>query len=103
MTWPRCSPPDPCKTLKKGWIRDEGEYCAGLYETSDGHKLDIREESNHLYYYAFGKDELLPISQLRFITSAEVKFFTFVKNPNSEVTEILYEIGDMEIRAKKIK
>jgi len=77
--------------------------CAGLYESSDRHRLDIREEDNHLYYYAFGKDELLPISQARFITSAEVKFFTFVKNPNGEVMEILCEIGDMEIRAKKIK
>lgn len=77
--------------------------CAGFYETTDGHRLEIHEEDNHLYYYAFGKDELLPISQVRFITSAEVKFFTFIKDPNGEITGIICEIGDMKVRVKKIK
>ncbi len=76
---------------------------AGLYERAQGRKMIIREENNRLYYYAFGKDELVPIGRDQFIRSAERGIFTFIKNHNQEITGLLYKIGKSEIRAKKIK
>jgi len=77
------------------------EY-AGLYKRTDGRILDIRLENLHLYYYAFGKDQLLPISESQFITSAERKFFTFIKADTGEIMGLLFKIGTREIKAKKI-
>jgi len=74
---------------------------AGLYEREDGRTLDIRRENNSLYYFAYGKDELLPITESHFITSAEVKYFSFVRNEKGEVTEVIYKAGNLEYRATK--
>jgi len=60
-------------------------------------------ENNRLYYYAYGKDELCPISETRFITSAEVKYFEFVKDDEGNVAEVIYSRGGTKIRLKKIK
>ncbi|MBN2408680.1 MAG: hypothetical protein JXE07_02995 [Candidatus Aminicenantes bacterium] len=46
---------------------------AGIYTPEvGGPSQKIRLENNRLYYYAYGKDELCPISETRFITSAEL-------------------------------
>ena len=76
---------------------------AGVYAPPAGSQLEIHLENNHLYYYAYGKDELCPISETRFITSAEVKYFEFVKDDEGNVTEIIYRRGSTEVRSKKIK
>jgi ankyrin repeat protein len=76
---------------------------AGLYERQEGQTIDIRKENNGLIYYAFGKDELQPISESCFIMHAEVGYFTFLRNNEGKVTELIYKIGDREYRAKKLK
>ena len=76
---------------------------AGLYAPSAGPQLEIHLENNRLYYYAYGKDELYPISETRFITSAEVKYFDFVKDDEGNVTEVIYSRGSTKVRSKKIK
>jgi ankyrin repeat protein len=76
---------------------------AGLYAPPEGPQLEIRLENNRLYYYAYGKDELLPISETRFITSAEVKYFEFVKDQEGNITEVVASLGDVEVRLKKNK
>ena len=76
---------------------------AGRYTLPAGPPLDIHLENNRLYYYAYGKDELHPISHTRFITSAEVKYFEFAKNAKGNVTEIIFTRGSQKIHAKKIK
>ena len=53
--------------------------------------------------YAYGKDELLPISETRFITSAEVKYFEFIRNDEGNITEVLFSRGRIKTRAKKTK
>ncbi len=76
---------------------------AGIYERENGALLDIRKENNHLYYYAYGKDELLPISKTYFIRHAELGYFTFIKDEEGDVKEVIFKIGNTESRAKKIK
>jgi ankyrin repeat protein len=75
---------------------------AGLYKRIDGRILDIRLEKHHLYYYAYGKDELLPITDSQFITSAELKIFTFIKADTGEIIGLQFKIGNRVIEAKKI-
>ena len=76
---------------------------AGLYAPPAGPRLEIHLENNRLFYYAFGKDELHPISETRFITSAEVKYFSFIKDPEGNITEVIYSEGNVQVRSKKIK
>lgn len=76
---------------------------AGLYDPQAGPQLEIHLENNRLYYYAYGKDELYPISETRFITSAEVKYFDFVIDDEGNVTEVIYSSGGRKVRSKKIK
>jgi ankyrin repeat protein len=92
-------------TRPKSIKSDGSDYAqfAGLYENQGGLDLDFRQEDNRLYYYAYGKDELLPIAKDRFITHAEVKYFEFVKDEEGAVTEVIYSLGSRDIRAKKIK
>jgi hypothetical protein len=78
------------------------EY-AGLYERQGGQTMDIRKENDHLYYYAYGKDELLPISESYFIRHAELGYFTFLRNEEGKVKELVYKTGTREYRAKKVK
>lgn len=74
---------------------------AGVYTLPEGHRLEITLENNRLYYYAFGKDELYPVSQTRFITSAEVKYFDFVSDDEGNVTEVIFSLGSRDFRLKK--
>ena len=76
---------------------------AGIYAPPSGPPLEIHLEDNRLFYYAFGKDELHPISETRFITSAEVKYFDFVKDDQGNTTEVIFSLGRTEVRSKKIK
>ena len=76
---------------------------AGLYAPPAGPKLEIHCENNRLYYYAYGKDEPQPISETRFITSAEVKYFEFVRDDDGNVTGVVYSGGGRKVRLKKIK
>lgn len=76
---------------------------AGRYALPAGPPLDIHLEGNKLYYYAYGKDELHPISETRFITSAEVKYFEFAKDDKGNVNEIIFSQRGQKVRAKKIK
>jgi ankyrin repeat protein len=76
---------------------------AGLYAPPGGAPQEIHLENNRLYYYAYGKDELCPISETRFITSAEVKYFEFVKDDEGNVVELIYSRGGTKVRLKKIK
>jgi hypothetical protein len=76
---------------------------AGLYAPPGGSPQEIHLENNRLYYYAYGKDELCPISETRFITSAEVKYFEFIKDDDGNVAEVIYSRGRRKIRLKKIK
>ncbi|MFC2156486.1 ankyrin repeat domain-containing protein [Acidobacteriota bacterium] len=85
--------------------RDTSAYSrfAGLYEYPGSMDMDIRLEDNRLYYYAYGKDELFPIGEDRFITSAEVKYFTFITDDTGVVSEVVFRLGSRVARAKKIK
>ncbi len=76
---------------------------AGIYERENGSLLDIRKENNRLYQYAFGVDELQPISKTHFIRHAELGYFTFIQDEDGDVKELIYNIGNTESRAKKIK
>lgn len=76
---------------------------AGLYAPPEGPQLEIHLEDNRLYYYAYGKDELLPISETRFITSAEVKYFEFIRDQEGNITEVVAGLGNDKVRLKKIK
>lgn len=76
---------------------------AGLYAPPEGPPLEIHLENNRLYYYAYGKDELYPISETRFITSAEVKYFDFVKDDEGNIMEVIFSLGGTKVRSKKIK
>jgi ankyrin repeat protein len=76
---------------------------AGLYAPPEGPQLEIHLENNRLYYYAYGKDELYPISETRFITSAEVKYFDFVKDDEGNITAVIYSQGGTKVRSKKIR
>jgi len=76
---------------------------AGIYERENGSLLDIRKENNRLYYFAYGIDELQPISKTHFIRHAELGYFTFIKDEDGDVKEVIYKIGSTESRAKKIK
>ncbi len=76
---------------------------AGVYAPPQGPQLEIRLEGGRLFFYAFGKDELLSTSGNRFITSAEVKYFEFVRDAGGNVVEVVYREGDDEIRLKKVQ
>ena len=82
---------------------DTADYgpIAGIYEYPRDIDIDLRLENGRLFYYAYGKDELIPIAKDRFITSAEVKYFTFIKDDSGEVTELIYPVGSRETRTKK--
>jgi ankyrin repeat protein len=77
------------------------EAYAGKYRSGTRFTLDIRKEGDHLYYYAYGKDELLPLSETEFITSAEVKYFTFVKGEDGEADTVIYRSGPGELKATR--
>ncbi len=76
---------------------------AGLYAPPGGAPQEIHLENNRLYYYAYGKNELCPISETRFITSAEVEYFEFVKDDEGNVAGVIFSRGGRKIRLKKIK
>jgi hypothetical protein len=76
---------------------------AGLYTIPEGPQLHIHLENGKLFIYAFGKDELHPISETRFITSAEVEYFEFARNEEEKAMELVFNQGNMEIRLKKSK
>ena len=77
---------------------------SGFYQPEvGGPPVNIHLENNRLYYYAFGKDELYPLSEIRFITSAEVKYFEFIKDNDGNVKEFIYSSGTLKVRAKRIK
>jgi len=75
---------------------------AGSYVTPAGPTIEIRLEDNKLFYYSYGKDELCPISETRFITSAEVTYLEFVKDDTGKVTEVIRGIGNARLRLKKV-
>jgi len=77
---------------------------AGFYAPGvGGPPVEIHLENNKLYYYAFGKDELLPVSESKFITSAEVKYFEFIKDNEGKIAEFIYSQGTQKVNAKRIK
>ncbi|MBN1547024.1 MAG: ankyrin repeat domain-containing protein [Syntrophaceae bacterium] len=77
---------------------------AGFYTPEGGGPpVEIHLENNRLYFYAFGKDELCPLSETRFMTSAEVKYFDFVRDDAGTVTEFIYSSGPQKVRARKIR
>ncbi len=63
----------------------------GVYKDEPNLILRFRKENNRLYHYAFGKDELLPLSENKFITDGELKFFTFLKDENGLGTQVQYK------------
>jgi ankyrin repeat protein len=76
---------------------------AGRYRVKGRRReFDIRWESGHLYFYAFGKDELLPISDRGFITDSERLFFTFTKDSDGIVDGLVFEFPGGQIQAEKI-
>jgi ankyrin repeat protein len=75
---------------------------AGMYAPPAGPQLEIHLENNRLYYYAYGKDELLPVSETRFITSAEVKYFDFVIDEEGNITGVIFSQGGKKVRLRKI-
>ena len=78
------------------------EAYAGKYSAGPRFSLDIRKEGDHLYYYAYGKDELLPLSETEFITSGEVKYFTFVIGKDGRAETVIYKAGPGELKATRV-
>lgn len=76
---------------------------AGLYAPPEGPTVKIHLEDDRLFYYAYGKDELCPISKARFITSAEVNYFKFVEDDKGDVSGVIFSNGGTEVRLKKIR
>lgn len=79
------------------------ESYAGIYKRDNGVLIDIRKEGNHLYQYAYGIDELQPISKTHFIKHAELGYFTFLKDEKGQVNKLLYQIGNTKYNANKKK
>jgi ankyrin repeat protein len=77
------------------------EAYAGKYSAGPQFSLDLRKEGDHLYYYAYGKDELLPLSETEFISSAEVKFFTFVMGEDGRASTVIYRTGGGELKTTR--
>jgi ankyrin repeat protein len=76
---------------------------AGRYQAKGRpREFDIRWESGHLFYYAFGKDELLPVSDTEFITDSERLFFTFTKNGNGSVNGLIFKFPGGQFQAERI-
>lgn len=74
----------------------------GIYKAKPNLVLIFRKEDNRLYHYAFGKDELLPLSENRFITAGELKFFTFLRDENGVVTQVKYRSPYSEKIANRV-
>jgi len=75
----------------------------GVYKAEPNLVLQFRKENNRLYHYAFGKDELLPLSENKFITGGELKFFTFLKDENGVVTQVKYKSPYSEQIANRVE
>jgi ankyrin repeat protein len=76
---------------------------AGVYSVNSNWNLNIRKEENHLYYYAFGKDELLPLSENMFMSHAELLSFTFLRDEHGNVKELIFKSPGGEQKATKVK
>jgi len=75
----------------------------GVYKVEPNLILRFRKENNRLYHYAFGKDELLPLSENKFITDGELKFFTFLKDENGAVIQVKYKSPQGERIANRVE
>ena len=75
---------------------------AGLYKVEPNLILRFGIESGRLYHFGYGKDELLPLSENKFITAGELKFFTFLKDENGKVTQVKYKSPQGERFANRI-
>ncbi|MBN1224563.1 MAG: ankyrin repeat domain-containing protein [Candidatus Aminicenantes bacterium] len=75
---------------------------AGVYSVKPNWNLYIRKEDDHLYYYAYGKDELLPVSENQFMSDAELLSFTFLRDENGEVREVIYKSPSGEQKGTKL-
>jgi len=75
----------------------------GVYKAEPNLILRFRKENNRLYHYGFGKDELLPLSETKFITDGELKFFTFIKDENGEVNQVKYKSPRGEFIANRVE
>ena len=76
---------------------------AGVYSVNSNWNLHFRKEENRLFYYAFGKDELLPISENLFMSHGELLSFTFLRDEHGEVKEVIFKSQGGEQKATKVK
>jgi hypothetical protein len=79
------------------------EAYAGVYKAEPNLILRFMIEDNRLYHFGFGKDELLPLSENKFITAGELKFFTFLKDESGAFTQVKYKSPRGELFANRIK
>jgi len=75
----------------------------GDYKGESNLILRFMKENDRLYYYAYGKDELLPLSETKFITDGELKFFTFIRDENGECHQVKYKSPRGELIANRIE
>jgi Domain of unknown function (DUF3471) len=77
-----------------------GEYSMGL-----GPKFTILREDDKLYFVASGQPRIraYPESETLFFFKVVDAQVSFIKNEKGEVTELLFEMGQRKIRAKKVE
>ncbi|MBO0722223.1 MAG: DUF3471 domain-containing protein [Blastocatellia bacterium] len=77
----------------------KGDYTTGL-----GPKFTIQREGDKLYFVASGQPRIqaYPESETRFFFKVVDAQVTFSKNDKGDVTELLFEMGQMKIHAKKV-
>jgi len=75
---------------------------AGIYKAEPKLILRFIKENGRLYLYGYGKDELLPLSEAKFITAGELKFFTFLRDEHGVVRQVKYRSPHGELIADRI-
>jgi len=75
----------------------------GVYSVNPNWNLYIRKEDDRLYYYSFGKDQLLPLSENRFISDSELLSFTFLRDESGEVRELILISPNGEQKGTRIQ
>jgi uncharacterized protein DUF3471/copper type II ascorbate-dependent monooxygenase-like protein len=76
-----------------------GEYSMGL-----GPKFTIQREGDKLFFIASGQPRIqaFPESETKFFFKVVDAQVTFIKNDSGEVTELLFQMNNRNIRAKKV-
>jgi ankyrin repeat protein len=75
---------------------------AGVYKVEPNLILRFMKENDRLYLYGYGRDELLPLSENKFITSGELEFFSFLRDEKGVVKQVKFKSPHGELIGNRI-